>query len=51
MAAAWRAVGERLAATPITWLRDMQSGHVGDYVAWIVVGLALYGAACAFTLR
>ena len=51
MPAAWPAVGERLAATPITWLRGIQSGHIGDYVAWIVVGLALYGAACAITLR
>jgi hypothetical protein len=44
-------VGERLAITPIAWLRGIQSGHIGDYVAWIVVGLALYGAACAITLR
>ncbi|NEB02654.1 hypothetical protein [Streptomyces sp. SID13726] len=26
------------------WLRRLQSGHVGDYVAWILVGTTVLGA-------
>ncbi|MGW0420104.1 hypothetical protein [Streptomyces sp. NPDC003015] len=26
------------------WLRRLQSGHVGDYVAWVLVGTTLLGA-------
>jgi multicomponent Na+:H+ antiporter subunit D len=32
------------AAAPLRTLEAMHSGHVGDYVAWLVVGLALLGA-------
>ncbi len=32
-------------------LRAMQSGHPGDYVAWLTVGLAAFGSAAMFLLR
>jgi multicomponent Na+:H+ antiporter subunit D len=32
-------------------LRAIHSGHPGDYVTWITVGVAILGALCAFTLR
>jgi hypothetical protein len=27
------------------------SGHVGDYVAWLTVGVAVFGTAFAFAFR
>ena len=35
----------------LTPLRVMQSGHPGDYVFWITVGLAIFGSAAIFILR
>ena len=32
-------------------LRAVHSGHPGDYVTWITLGVAVLGALCAFTLR
>ena len=32
-------------------LRVIHSGHPGDYVTWITLGVAVLGALCAFTLR
>ncbi len=32
-------------------LREMQSGHPGDYVLWITVGVALFGSASLLLLR
>jgi multicomponent Na+:H+ antiporter subunit D len=32
-------------------LRDMQSGHPGDYVLWLTVGLAIFGSAAMLLLR
>ena len=32
-------------------LRAMQSGHPGDYVLWLTVGLAAFGTAAIFLLR
>ncbi len=32
-------------------LRTMQSGHPGDYVAWLTVGLAAFGVAAMALLR
>jgi multicomponent Na+:H+ antiporter subunit D len=26
------------------WLRRLQSGHVGDYVAWVLIGTTVLGA-------
>jgi multicomponent Na+:H+ antiporter subunit D len=36
---------------PMRPLRDAQSGHPGDYVMWITVGLAAFGSATMFLLR
>jgi multicomponent Na+:H+ antiporter subunit D len=36
---------------PLTTLRALQSGHPGDYVLWIIVGLASFGSATLFLLR
>ncbi len=35
----------------LAWLRAWQSGHIGDYIAWLTVGVAILGALFAFTLR
>lgn len=32
-------------------LRALQSGHPGDYVAWLTVGLAVFGSAAMLLLR
>ncbi|HEV2276104.1 MAG TPA: proton-conducting transporter membrane subunit, partial [Acidobacteriaceae bacterium] len=32
-------------------VRAMQSGHPGDYVLWITIGLAVFGSATMFLLR
>lgn len=32
-------------------LRALQSGHVGDYVTWLVLGVACFGALSALLLR
>jgi multicomponent Na+:H+ antiporter subunit D len=36
--------------TPIAALRRLHSGHIGDYVAWLTVGLAVLGGLCALSL-
>ncbi|HEY0785115.1 MAG TPA: complex I subunit 5 family protein [Acidobacteriaceae bacterium] len=33
---------------PLPWLRNLQSGHPGDYVTWIVVGAATLGCCLLF---
>lgn len=35
----------RLMASPVRWLEVFHSGRANDYVAWIVVGLAVYSLA------
>jgi multicomponent Na+:H+ antiporter subunit D len=35
----------------LTTLRAVQSGHPGDYVLWLTVGLAIFGSAALFLLR
>jgi multicomponent Na+:H+ antiporter subunit D len=47
-----RATGKRLAsasrvARPLAAIRAAHSGHVGDYVAWLVAGTALFGGLVA----
>jgi multicomponent Na+:H+ antiporter subunit D len=32
-------------------LRVVHSGHIGDYVAWLVAGVALLGASFAIALQ
>jgi multicomponent Na+:H+ antiporter subunit D len=44
-----RAMG-RLCGPPLRGLRALHSGHVGDYVMWLTVGVALFGATMALTL-
>jgi multicomponent Na+:H+ antiporter subunit D len=36
---------------PLTTLRTVQSGHPGDYVLWITVGVSSFGSAVIFLLR
>jgi multicomponent Na+:H+ antiporter subunit D len=36
---------------PLLSLRALQSGHPGDYVLWLTVGLAVFGSATLFLLR
>jgi hypothetical protein len=31
-------------------LRDLHSGHIGDYIAWWTAGTSLLGAICLLTL-
>jgi multicomponent Na+:H+ antiporter subunit D len=47
---AWRATGGRVAATPLTVLRTVHSGVIGDYVMWLTLGTALLGGIWALTL-
>jgi len=46
LSAAARPVGRAL-----TGLRQLHSGHVGDYVAWLVVGVAALGLLLGLPLR
>jgi multicomponent Na+:H+ antiporter subunit D len=41
---------ERLGRRAIDPLHALHSGHVGDYVAWLVTGVALLGGAFAIAL-
>ena len=36
---------------PLRRLRDLQSGHPGDYVVWLTVGVSVVGWACVLLLR
>jgi multicomponent Na+:H+ antiporter subunit D len=36
---------------PLTALRTLQSGHVGDYVLWLTIGTTALGSAYVFLLR
>lgn len=48
----WNALpGRKLLAAALLWLKSLHSGHVGDYVAWLVAGAALYAFLCALLLR
>lgn len=44
-------LGRRVSDPPLMLLRALQSGHPGDYVTWLTVGLALFGGVCAALLR
>jgi multicomponent Na+:H+ antiporter subunit D len=46
-----RTWGGRLAGRPIELLRAAHSGHIGDYVAWLAIGIALFGVAFGAGLR
>jgi multicomponent Na+:H+ antiporter subunit D len=36
---------------PLVLLRSVQSGHSGDYVLWVTVGVAAFGSAVLYLLR
>jgi multicomponent Na+:H+ antiporter subunit D len=38
-------------ATLLVPLRRLHSGHIGDYVAWLTLGVAAFGAIFALLLR
>jgi multicomponent Na+:H+ antiporter subunit D len=40
----------RVGHPPLAALRTLHSGHVGDYVVWIIVGTAILGGLCAWQL-
>jgi multicomponent Na+:H+ antiporter subunit D len=44
-------VARRTLAPPIHVLREIHSGIVGDYVAWITVGTAVVGGVWALLLH
>ncbi len=46
----WLRLGPYL-ETALQPLRNLQSGHPGDYVLWLTVGVALFGALSTFLLR
>jgi multicomponent Na+:H+ antiporter subunit D len=41
----------RFAAKPLAALRSLHSGHIGDYVAWLMFGLAALGGFIGLPLR
>ncbi len=47
LAAAARAVN----STVLSPLRTLHSGHVGDYIAWLTVGVAVFGGILAALIR
>ncbi len=49
----WLAVGRPGAAVgrALHPVRRLQSGHAGDYVAWLTFGVAVFGGLFAFLLR
>lgn len=49
---AWlQRLGAYLSGPGLAWLRALQSGHIGDYITWLMVGVAVLGALFAFLLR
>lgn len=46
-----RTATARTVAPPLRVVRRLHSGHVGDYVAWLVVGVAGLAALVGFPLR
>lgn len=47
----WRQLGNRLATPPVRALSGLHSGHIGDYVTWLTIGVAALGGVCAALLR
>ncbi len=46
-----REMTHRIFGPVVLRVRELHSGHVGDYVAWLTFGLAALGGAFAFVLR
>ena len=38
-------------ATPLRLLHQLHSGHVGDYVVFLTLGMAAFGLFCAYCIR
>ena len=36
---------------PVRWLRELHSGLIPDYVTWVMVGVAIFGAAAVLWLQ
>jgi multicomponent Na+:H+ antiporter subunit D len=36
---------------PLRWLRELHSGLIPDYVTWVMVGVAVFGAAAVVWLQ
>ena len=49
--AAWRRGAARVAGTPVATLKALHSGAVGDYIAWLTVGIAVLGGLFAVMVR
>jgi multicomponent Na+:H+ antiporter subunit D len=47
----WRQATRNSAGRLVTGLRNLHSGHPGDYVAWLTFGVALLGGAFGMALR
>lgn len=45
-----RHAGRAVGARPLAVVRALHSGHVGDYVAWLVLGVALFGGLFGWAL-
>jgi len=45
-----RLPGGRVLQRPLHTLRRLHSGHVGDYLAWLAAGTAVFGGCCALAL-
>jgi multicomponent Na+:H+ antiporter subunit D len=43
--------GAGMFGVPLRVVRRAHSGHIGDYVAWLLVGLALLGALVGVPVR
>jgi multicomponent Na+:H+ antiporter subunit D len=41
----------RALGRPVSFLRAMHSGHIGDYVAWLALGIVVMGGALAAAVR
>ncbi|MCE3553269.1 complex I subunit 5 family protein [Pseudonocardia sp. RS11V-5] len=44
------AVGRRIGDAVVARLRGLHSGHIGDYITWLLVGVALLGALVGLPL-
>jgi multicomponent Na+:H+ antiporter subunit D len=47
----WRQVTWNSVGRLVTGLRNLHSGHPGDYIAWLTFGVALLGGAFGMAMR
>jgi multicomponent Na+:H+ antiporter subunit D len=38
-------------AMPLKLLHELHSGHVGDYIVFLTLGMACFGLLCAYCVR